>query len=113
MDFPSGTGLLNDATVTYTGPATTIYIFGNSSINLCLLSATNFVASSVNNTIADKGISVKNNEILNTNNANLEVFSVLGKKVLSSTENISLKGLQKGIYFVRIAGTTESLKISI
>jgi hypothetical protein len=113
MDFPAGTGLLNDATVTYTGPATTIYIFGNSSINLCLLSATNYVASNTNEVFSNSSIVVRNNEIVNVNKSNIEVYTVLGKKILSSSENISLKNFQKGIYFVRIAGTNEALKFSI
>ena len=114
LDFPSGTGLLNDATVNYTGPAATLYVFGNSSINLCLLSATNYdTHTAVTPIIAENGISFNGSEVVNTNGLGIEVYNVLGKKVVTSKTNISTLNFPKGIYVVRITGSNESLKFSI
>lgn len=63
--------------------------------------------------LADKGVSLNGKEIVNAQKQALEVYNVLGKKVLSSTENVSLKDFQKGIYIVRVAGSNEALKFSI
>ena len=112
MDFPAGS-VLNDATVNYTGAATTLYMFCNAACNLYYLKATNVILTNVGKVVSNSGVTVKNNEIVNSNKSNLEVYSVLGKKVFSSSENISLKNFQKGIYFVRIAGTKEAIKFSI
>ena len=114
MDFPSGTGTLNDATVTYTGPATTLYVFGNSSINLCLLSATNYDLNTVVKAVlADKGVSFNGSEVVNTKGLEIEVYNMLGKKVATSKTNIATTNFQKGIYVVRVTGTNDSLKFSI
>ena len=112
VSFPAAT-VLNDGTVNYTGPATTIYLFSNASINLTYLSATNYVATSVSSIISDRGVSFNGTEILNTNGLSLEVYSVLGKKVASSTTTIPTANFQKGVYIVRVSGTNDSLKICI
>jgi len=114
MDFPAAS-VLNDATVNYTGPATTLYIFCNASCNLYLLSATNYVATStgVSTVLADKGISFNGTEISNTKNLPVEVYNVLGKKVASSSASIATTNFVKGVYIVRVAGASDSLKISI
>ena len=112
IDFPAATAL-SDGTVNYTGPATTIYVFCNAAINLTLLSATNFVATSTKSVLADKGVSLNGGEIVNSQKQSLEVYNVLGKKVISSNENVSLKDFQKGIYIVRVAGSNDALKFSI
>ena len=114
LDFPSGTGALNDASVTYTGPAATLYVYGNSSINLCLLSATNYdTHTAVSAVLSDKGVSFNGSEIVNTQNLDIEVYSVLGKKVASSKTNISTTNFQKGVYVVRASGSNDSMKIII
>ncbi len=114
LDFPAGTGLLNDATVNYTGPAATLYVFGNSSVNLCLLSATNYdIHTAVNAVLADKGVSFNGSEVLNTKGLDIDVYNVLGKKVATSKTNIATTNFQKGIYVVRVTGTNDSLKFSI
>lgn len=63
--------------------------------------------------LADKGVSLSGNEIVNSQKQSLEVYNVLGKKVISSNENVSLKDFQKGIYIVRVAGSNDALKFSI
>lgn len=110
VDFPAASAL-NDGTITYTGPATTLYVFGNSAVNLCLLSATNYVApTAVNPVFADKGISYNGSQVLNSKGLDIEVYNVLGKKVANSTENISVDKFDKGIYVVRTEGVKETLK---
>jgi hypothetical protein len=109
--FPSGSDLA-DATIQYTGPATTLYLFCNVSCNLHYLSATNVVLSSVKSVLADKGVTFNGKEVLNNNNLSLEVYNVLGKRVMNSTGNISVESLQKGVYFVRAAGVNDVLKFS-
>lgn len=112
MDFPAGSAL-NEATVNYTGGAATLYVFGNSAVNLCLLSATNYVVSSVKPLLSESGVSINTTEIVNVNKVELEVYSVLGKKVFSSTENIALSQFKKGVYVVRVAGTNQTQKFTI
>jgi len=111
MDFPASTSL-NEATVTYTGAATTLYMFGNASVNLYYLSATS-VITSINKVLSDKGVSFNGSEILNSKGLSLEVYNVLGKRVASSMTSISTTNFQKGVYIVRAAGMNDSLKICI
>jgi hypothetical protein len=113
VDFPSGTGALNDGTVTYTGPAATLYLFSNSSVNLYLISATNYLASAINQVLTDQGVSFNGTEITNSKGIALEVYNVLGKKVASSMTSIPTTNFQKGIYIVRASGLNNSLKICI
>lgn len=113
VDFPgqaSGTPPLNDGTITYTGPATTLYVFGNASVALYYLSATNAVLTSVNKTLSDKGVGYNGSEVSNKNGLSLEIYNMLGKKVASSITAISTSNLQKGVYLVRSAGIKEGLK---
>lgn len=113
--FPALATTLSDATVTYTGPATTLYMFCNASCNLYYLSATNVVVqtTAVNQVLSDKGVSFNGTEISNIKGLALEVYSVLGKRVASSMTSISTANFQKGIYIVRAAGSNDSLKICI
>ena len=113
MDFPASSAL-NDATVNYTGPAATLYVFCNAALNLCYLSATNYdTHTAINPVLADKGVSFNGSEILNDKGLNLEVYNVLGKKVASAKTSISTTNFQKGIYIVRVSGLNDSLKIVI
>ena len=109
-----GTALV-DSTVTYTGPATTLYMYCSSSCNMYYLSATNYVAvvTSVNKVLTEKGVSFNGAEILNTKGLSLEVYNVLGKKVAGSLTSIPTTNFQKGVYIVRAAGLNDSLKICI
>jgi hypothetical protein len=113
IDFPVTTGAVNDGAVNYTGPATTLYVFCNASCNLYYLSATNVVSTAVSTVLADKGISFNGTEISNTKNIPVEVYNVLGKKVASSSASIATTNFVKGVYIVRVAGASDSLKISI
>lgn len=110
MSF-GGTDLM-EYTINYTGPATTLYIYGNSACNLYYLSATNVLTSSVNPVLADKGISYNGNEIVNRDKIAIEIYDVLGKRIAASNNNISVTNYDKGVYFVRAAGSKETLKFN-
>jgi len=113
--FPAAT-VLSDGSVNYTGPATTIYLYSNASINFALLSATNYVSAataSVSSVLSDKGVSFNGTEISNNKGLALEVYSVLGKRVANSVTSIPTNNFQKGVYIVRISGSNDSLKICI
>ena len=71
------------------------------------------IVASVKEIFASKGIVISNSEIRNSNKAALEVYSVTGKRVASSKENISLNGFSKGIYIVREVASGQSLKFTI
>lgn len=103
---------LMDYTINYTGSATTLYIYCNAACNLYYLSATNVVTSSVNPILADKGISYNGNEIVNRDKIAIEIYDVLGKRVAASNNNISVTNYDKGVYFVRAAGSKETLKFN-
>lgn len=107
-----GTALV-DTTITYTGPAATLYIFCNASCNLYYLSATNVVSTSVKQVLSDKGVIFNGSEISNTKNVALEVYNVLGKRIVNSTSSISTKNFLKGVYVVRIARSNNAMKINI
>ncbi len=109
VGFPAAS-VLSDGTVNYTGPATTLYVFANQAINLCLLSATNYVVTKDSKIFADKGITVAGHEISNPKNLKLEVYNALGKKILSSTNNLNIEKFEKGIYVVRAEGVKGALK---
>ena len=70
-------------------------------------------STGVSTVLADKGISFNGTEISNTKNLPVEVYNVLGKKVASSSANIATTNFVKGVYIVRVAGASDSLKISI
>jgi hypothetical protein len=63
--------------------------------------------------LSDKGVSFNGTEIVNKNGLSIEVYSVLGKRVTTSMTNISTTNFRKGIYIVRVSGTSDSLKICI
>lgn len=127
--FTNGTTLVGSAafaagsdaaefTINYTGPATTIYAFCNAACNLYRLSATNVVtnalkSTSTNNTFKNNEVYFNGTEIVNSKNIALEVFNVLGKRVLTSSSNISTRELSQGIYIIRAEGSKEVLKIKI
>ena len=111
--FPAtSSGDLSDATIQYTGQATTLYIYGNSACYLYYLSATNVLTSSVNQVLADKGISFNGTEVLNKQNLAIEIYDVLGKRVAVSNSNIPVNNFAKGVYFVRTTVSNETLKFS-
>ncbi len=70
------------------------------------------VTSSVNPVLADKGISYNGNEIVNRDKIAIEIYDVLGKRVAASNNNISVTNYDKGVYFVRVAGSKETLKFN-
>jgi len=113
VNFPSSNADLFEGTINYRGPATKLYLFFSGSIALTYLSATSVVLTGVNQVLTDKGVSFNGTEILNTKGLSLEVYSVLGKKVASSTTTIPTANFQKGVYIVRVSGTNDSLKICI
>lgn len=112
VSFPAASSL-SDGTINYVGGATTLYVFCNSACNLTLLSATNVVTASTKNTLSDKGIAFNGKEITNANHETIEVYNMLGKKILTSSSTVSTKSFEKGIYFVRQAGTNNVLKFII
>ena len=69
--------------------------------------------SAVNQVLSDRGVSFNGSEIVNNQGLDIEVYSVLGKKVAASKANISTASFQKGVYVVRAAGSNDSLKIII
>jgi hypothetical protein len=114
IDFPAGSGALNDGSVNYAGPAATLYVFCNAALNLCYLSATNYdTHTAVNPVLSDKGVSFNGSEIVNNQGLNIEVYNVIGKKVATSKTSISTANFQKGVYVVRATGFNDSLKIII
>lgn len=113
VNFPSSNAALVEGTVTYTGSATTLYVFGNASVALYYMSATNVLLAGVNQILSDKGIIYNGSVISNKNGLEVEVYNILGKKVVSAKTDISTTGLAKGIYVVRAKGINETLKISI
>lgn len=110
--FPAGSAL-SDGTINYTGGAATLYVFCNAACNLTLLSATNVVTASVKSILSDKGITFNGSEITNTKGLEVEVYNALGKRITSSKSSIATNNFQKGMYIVRIAGTSDVLKIMI
>jgi hypothetical protein len=112
FSVPASNAALTEGTITYTGPAATLYLFGNASVALYYMSATNVVLAGVNQVLTDKGISYNGTEISNKNGLYIEVYNVIGKKVASSKTSISTANFAKGIYVVRAAGVNETLKFS-
>lgn len=85
----------------------------NGGFRIISLNWFNINATSVKSLLADKGISFNGTEITNTKGLDIEVYSVLGKKVANAKTSISTTNFQKGVYIVRAAGSTDSLKICI
>lgn len=111
MVYPGGSAI-SEETVTYTGAATTLYVFANQAINLYRIEASSYTTASVDQILSDKGISFNGIEIKNKKNLSLEVYDVLGKRVAASNNNIPVSNFDKGVYFVRAEGTKETLKFS-
>ena len=109
---PVSTADMLDATINYTGPGTTLYVYFNASIALYYMSATS-VITAVKQVLSDKGISFNGTEISNPKGMSLEVYNVLGKKVAGSLTSIPTSNFTKGVYIVRISGSNDSLKICI
>lgn len=79
-----------------------------------LLSMNEFNSTSaVRSILADKGITFNGTEITNSQNLNIELYSVLGKRVATANTSISTSNLPKGVYIVRVKGSTDALKISL
>lgn len=113
--YSEGTNNIPLTTYQYVGGAATLYLYSVSSgVNIYLLDVTTAVPfSSVKTILTDKGVSFNGKDILNSNNLSLEVYNILGKKLISSTTSISTKNFKNGIYVVRIAGSNNAMKISI
>ena len=109
VDFPASSGPVNDGTITYTGGATTLYVFCNSSCSLHYLSATN-VITAVNNIFEDNNIAYNGTEITNNKNLHLSIFDATGKRILNSRKSISTSNLPQGLYMVRAEGYKDVLK---
>ena len=75
----SGTPPLNEALISYTGDATTLYVFCNAAVSLFYLSATNVVVSSVNNTNIHKTV------------VSEKLFDVLGREVNNKSKGLIIK----------------------
>ena len=71
------------------------------------------VTTSVSSVLSNSGILISKTEIQNTNKLELDIYNVLGKKLLTSKENVNLSTFNKGVYILRIAGTNQSLKFTI
>ena len=95
LDFPgqpSGTPPLSEATVNYTAPAATLYLYCNASVNLYYISATNVVVSGINTPNASKRI------------VEIQNYDILGKQVSKDAKGMIV---QKVTYD---DGTTSTLK---
>ncbi len=70
---------LSEGTFTYTGPATTLYIYCNAAINLYYITATNVVVSSVSNTNIHKTV------------VSEKLFDILGREVSVKSKGLIIK----------------------
>ena len=77
VNFPDSP--LSEGTFTYTGPATTLYMFCNAAINMYYITATNVVVSSVNNTNIHKTV------------VSEKLFDVLGREVNNKSKGLIIK----------------------
>lgn len=104
----------------YVGPAATIYIYGDASINIFDIQATNVttasvtspLASGINEAAASDVLSKVGDNLVNPSNLEVSVYTVLGAKVLtSSAASISVSGLANGVYVATTAeGTLKFIK---
>jgi hypothetical protein len=90
VNFPDSP--LNEGTFTYTGPATTLYLFTNAAINMYYISATNVLLSGINTPNASKRI------------VEIQNYDILGKQVSKNAKGMIV---QKVTYD---DGTTSTLK---
>ena len=77
VNFPDSP--LSEGTFTYTGPATTLYMFCNAAINMYYITATNVVVSSVNNTNIHKTVVIE------------KLFDVLGREISNKSKGLIIK----------------------
>ncbi|OJX91316.1 MAG: hypothetical protein BGP01_12965 [Paludibacter sp. 47-17] len=95
----------------YTGGAATLYLWSPSSgVNIYLISAP-ALQTSVEK-LQLQGISFNGREVINENKVGIEVYNLLGNKIAESNANISMERYSKGIYFVKVSGTKEVMKIN-
>ena len=105
-------------TANYTGGAGVIYIYGYiNAFNIYRVEVsanvgTTTVISGIEEIFNDKGITFNGNEVLNSNNRNIEVFNILGKQIGKSTTNFDMTAFPKGIYLVRTEGVNGALKFT-
>lgn len=78
MDFPAST-VLNEASISYTGSATTLYVFCNSSVNLYYMTATNVATTGLPPVNANKTIK------------STEYFDATGKQLPQTAKGLVLK----------------------
>ena len=69
--------------------------------------------TNTNNTFKNNEVYFNGTEIVNSNNIAIEVFNVLGKRVLTTSTSVSVRELSQGIYIIRAEGSKEVLKIKI
>ncbi len=82
----------------YTGPAGTLYVYGDAAINIYQISATN-VTTGIKDAISSDLLKKVGNELVNPTNLEVTVIGVGGAKVLTSSEaSINLSGLAAGQY---------------
>lgn len=111
VNFPVTSGEITDGTITYTGGAATLYVFCNNACNLYYLSATNVVVpTSVEDVFADSGIRFDGRTVINENNKDIEVYSVVGKLIGKTNQDFSMSSLPKGVYLVKAAGLNGAYK---
>lgn len=85
INFPIDTSgstavtVMAEGTVNYTGPAATLYIYCNQALNLYYLSATNVVATGINDVNINKTIK------------SVELYDFLGKKLPQDTKGLVVK----------------------
>jgi hypothetical protein len=98
-------------TYQYTGGAATLYLWSPSSgVNIYLISAPTLQTSVEK--LQQQGISFNGREVINENKAGIEIYNLLGNKIAEGTSNISMERYSKGIYFVKVSGTKEVMKIN-
>ena len=102
-------------TFNYTGGAGTIYIYSPSSgVNIYYLSAATYSPSSTKTILDKSNFTIKENEISNENNYQVEIYSVVGKQMMISSESvISTSSLPKGIYILKAKGLEGGVKFAI
>jgi len=104
-----GSQATDEATFNYTGPAKTLYMFGNASFNLYYLKVSS-LTTSVKEKPAIKGISFNGTQVLNEKGQKIELYTLSGKLINRSSSSISTENLPKGVYIVRVTGSNGILK---
>lgn len=109
MDMPLGSDV-TEATLTYTGPAATLYMFCNNSINLYLLKVETI--TSIRETPAIKGITFNGTQVMNEKGQKIELYNMSGKLITRTSSSLSTDNLPKGVYIVRVSGSNGIMKFS-